>query len=137
MKFNHLIPVYGDTTYRGKCPVEDVEHINAVSWIRFNYPAISAVLIHPSNEGKRSFAQANKEKKLGLNKGASDIVIPASPSFICEIKRLDHTKCKWQDGQQEYLLAGAKLGSFVCIALGAEGVKLAFNDWLKLTNRLE
>ena len=134
MKFNPIIPVYGDTSYRGKCPIEDTEHINFISWLRWNHPECAALIVHPKNEGKRSFAQAAKEKKMGLNKGASDIVIPASPSFICEIKRLDHTKCKWQEGQQDYLLAGQKLGSFACVALGAEGAKLAFLDWHKLVS---
>lgn len=134
MKFNPKIPVYGDTSFRGKCTVEDVEHINFVSWARCNHPEQAAVLIHPKGEGKRSFQQAAKEKKMGLNTGASDIIIPASLSFICELKRLDHTKSKWQDGQQEYLLAAQKLGSFVCVALGAEGAKLAFLEWLDILN---
>tara|TARA_R110000850_G_scaffold11976_4_gene40739 strand:+ start:18678 stop:19097 length:420 start_codon:yes stop_codon:yes gene_type:complete len=132
MKFNPLIPTYGDQKYRGAYPSEDVEHINFVSWMRFNHPEYAAILIHPKNEGKRTFSQINKEKKMGLIKGASDIVIPASPPFICEVKKLNHVKCKWETGQQEYLLSAKDAGAFVCIALGAEAAKLAFNDWLKI-----
>ena len=138
MKFNPKIPVYGDTSYRGKSPFEDIEHINFVSWVRFNHPEYGAILIHPKNEGQRSPQQINKEKKLGLKKGASDIIIPASPPFVCEIKRINHVKdSHWETGQQEYLLASQEAGAFVCVALGAEGAKLAFNDWLKLLNRLQ
>ncbi|MGB1291775.1 MAG: hypothetical protein ACPG5Z_06555 [Pseudoalteromonas sp.] len=137
MKFNPLIPVYGDTNYRGKSPFEDTEHINFVSWVRFNYPEYGAVLIHPKNEGKKSFSQVAKDKKMGLKKGASDIIIPASPSFVCEIKRVNHVKdSHWEKGQQEYLLAAKSAGSFVCVALGAEGAKLAFLDWHKLISGL-
>ena len=133
MKFNPLIPTYGDRSYRGKSPFEDVEHINFVSWVRFNYPEYGAILIHPKNEGKRSPQQISKEKKLGFKKGASDIIIPASPPFVCEIKRLNHVKdSHWQEGQQDYMLAAKEQGAFVCVALGAEAAKQAFKDWLKI-----
>lgn len=130
MKFPKWLKVYGDKKFRGKCPVEDVEHINFVSWIRFNYPSIGLTIIHPKNEGKKSHAQASKDKKMGLSTGASDIIIPGSPTFVCEIKRQDHTKSKWQNGQQEYLLQSLYQGSFVCVALGSDPSKLAFKDWL-------
>lgn len=133
MKFPPWLKVYGDQSYRGKCPVEDVEHINFVGWVRFNHPDQGAILIHPKNEGKRTNQQTNKDKKLGLTTGASDIIIPASISFICEIKRLDHVNCSsWQPGQKEYLLAAQKQGSFCCVALGASAAKEAFNDWLDI-----
>ena len=133
MKFPEWLPVFGDTDFRGNCPVEDVEHINFVTWVKWNYPDVARCLIHPKNEGKRTFAQANKEKKMGLSKGAADIVIPGCPSFVCEIKRADHTKSKWQDGQQEYLESAMTVGSYTCVVLGSEAAKLALLHWLKLS----
>jgi hypothetical protein len=136
MKFNPKIPVYGDQSYRGKCPAEDIEQINWVSWLRFNHPQIALTLIHVKGEGKRTPQQIAKEKKMGFQRGPSDLILTGSPSFICELKRADHTKSKWQDGQQEFILQSLEQGAFVCVALGAEGAKLAFNEWLKLLNRL-
>ena len=66
-----------------------------------------------------------------MTKGASDIIIPGSPAFVCELKRRDHTKSRWEDGQQEYLTAAQDAGAFVCIALGADAAMEAFNDWLR------
>ena len=116
MKFPEWLPVFGDTDFRGDCPTENAR-----------------CLIHPKNEGKRTFSQANKEKKMGLSKGASDIIIPGCPSFVCEIKRTDHTKSAWQDGQKEYLETSMNTGSVISVALGYEGAKLAFNHWLSLS----
>ena len=66
-----------------------------------------------------------------MTPGASDIIIPASVSFVCELKRKDHTQSKWQDGQIEYLEAANHAGAFVCVALGWEAAWQAFNDWLQ------
>lgn len=66
-----------------------------------------------------------------MTPGASDIIIPASMPFVCELKRQDHTKSKWQDGQIEYLEACHEAGSFVCVALGWESAWRAFGDWLR------
>jgi hypothetical protein len=44
-----------------------------------------------------------------ITPGASDIIIPAACSFVCEIKRRDHTKSKWQPGQVEYLESAKRL----------------------------
>lgn len=64
--------------------------------------------------------------------GASDVVIPGAPAFVCELKRRDHTKCTWQGGQQEYLRASQDAGAFACVALGWEAAWQAFGDWLAL-----
>jgi hypothetical protein len=74
--------------------------------------------------------QIAREKAEGMVKGASDVIICGSPTFVCEIKRRDHTKSTWQDGQQEFLNAAQKTGSFVCIALGADAAWEAFADYL-------
>lgn len=64
-----------------------------------------------------------------MTPGASDIIIPGSPTFVCELKRKDHTLCKWQPNQQEYLQAAKDNGAFVCVALGWEGAMEAYRVW--------
>ena len=130
MKFGDL-PVYGDQSYRGDCKTEDGEHASFVAWLRFNHPEDAALLIHPHNEGKRTQAQISMAKKMGLNPGASDIIIPGAPAFVCEIKRKDHTKSHWQPGQIDYLEAAINAGCFVAVALGNDGAKAAFAEWKK------
>lgn len=136
MKFKEGVPVYGDVKFRGECPKEDIEQISFFNWLRREYPEYGAVAIHPKNEEKRSggkFYALQKDKAMGLVPGASDIVIPASPSFVCEMKRQDHTKSRWQKGQPEYLEAAKKLGAFVAVALGFEAAKEAFEAYIKWT----
>lgn len=96
-------------------------------------PAYYKVAIHPKNEGKRSYQSAAIDSDQGaLNKGASDIVIPASIAFVCEMKRADHTQSKITKPQTDYLEAAQELGSFACIALGSNAAWQALLDWEKL-----
>lgn len=132
MKLPNDIPVYGDTNIRGKCPSESAEQVTFFGWLRREYPdSYGLIALHPRNEGQRHMRQTWKEKAEGMTKGASDIIIPASPAFVCEMKRQDHTQSQWQDGQQEYLRAAQAAGGFVCIALGWEAAREAFQEWLK------
>ena len=130
MKFPQKIKVYGDLSFRGKCPHESAEQITLFNVVRKNYPKIGLIATHIRNEGKRSYSQAAKQKAEGMTKGAPDVMIPGNPSFVCEIKRLDHTKSKWQDGQQEYLVAAQENGSFVCVALGYKAALEAIEEWI-------
>jgi len=134
MKLPNDIPVYGGTAYRGKCPRESLEQVTAFRRLRDHYPALAKVAIHPRNEGKRTRQQADREKAEGLNPGASDLIIPGAPALVCEIKRRDHTKSGWQDGQQEYLRASAHMGAFACVALGADAVMEAVDAWIRQQN---
>jgi len=133
MKFHPEIAVYGDTKWRGKCPKEEVEQASFFSKLRREYPDTwGRIAIHPRNEGlkeKGQFSSVLKHAAEGMTKGASDIMMPGCPSFVCELKRQDHTLSTWQEGQQEYLLAAAKAGSFVCVALGAVAAWEAFTVW--------
>ena len=132
MKFNDDIPVYGDTSYRNKkCPSENAEQITFFNVLRRDYPELGAIAIHIKNEGKRSYNQASRDKASGMVAGAADIVIPGCPSFICELKRQDHTLSRWQNGQIDYLLAAKANGSFVCVALGYKYALVALNNWVK------
>jgi hypothetical protein len=129
------IPVFGDTSYRGPCPQEYVEQASIINRIRQRYPDTwGRLVLHPRNEGLKEagqFSTVQKHKAEGMAVGAADIVIPAAPSFVCEVKRQDHSKSKWQPGQQEYLAAAIEAGAFACVALGAVGAWEAFEAWLQ------
>lgn len=126
-------------TYRdSKCPSESLEQITFFARLRREYPdTYGLIAIHPRNEGKRSHAQVMIQKSEGMTPGAADIVIPGAPAFVCELKRRDHTKSQWQDGQIEYLEASKKAGAFVCVALGCDAAWLAFQEWAQLIDKIE
>jgi hypothetical protein len=130
---NLPFPVFGDTSFRGKCPLEGTEQASFFSRLRREYPDTWGLLaLHPRNEQLLSngqFSTVLKHKAEGMTAGAADIVIPAARSFVCEMKRLDHTQSKWQDKQQEYLTAAQACGTFACVALGAVGAWKAFETW--------
>lgn len=131
MKFPPDIPVYGDVAFRGDCPSENLEQVTFFARIRRKYPDTWGVLaLHPRNEGERSFRQAAHQSAEGMTTGASDIVIPGKPSFVCELKRRDHTKSKITEEQIKYLRAAKKMGAFVCIALGVDAAEQAFMEAL-------
>jgi len=127
VKFPDWLAVYGDQAYRGPCPTERVEQVTFFSAVRATEYGVLA--FHPANEGKRTYQQAAWQKADGLTKGVADIIIPTNRPFCCEMKRQDHTKSKWQDGQIEFLQAAQENGAFVCVALGFEAAWQAFNDW--------
>ena len=130
MKFHPDIQVFGNKEFRGDCPSEALESVTFFAKLRREHPTTYGLIAtHIRNEGLRTFYQATKQKSEGMTKGAPDILIPASPAFVCELKRQDHTKSKWQDGQQEYLLEAQKQGAFVCVALGYVGAYEAFIFW--------
>lgn len=132
MKFPDWLPVYGDLKYRGDSPMESVEQITFFAKLRRLYPdTYGLTAIHPRNEGKRHHGQTLKQKLEGMSPGASDIVIPGSPSFVCELKRQNHVKSTWQKGQIDYLAACRKQGAFVCVALGHDAAWEAFEEWQK------
>lgn len=134
MNLSQPFKVFGDVAFRGKCPTESLEQVTFFNWIRREYPATwGALAIHPRNEQLLKGGQFRgviRQKAEGMTKGAADIVIPARVSFVCELKRRDHTKSKWQDGQIEYLTAAHDAGAFACVALGADAAWQAFCDWL-------
>ena len=130
MKFHPDIKVFGDIKFRGDCPSETAEAVTFFAKIRREYPdSYGLIATHVRNEGKRSFQQVAKQKAEGMTKGAADIIIPGAPTFVCELKRRDHTQSSWQDGQQEYLLAAQSAGAFSCVALGYEAAYSAFICW--------
>lgn len=132
MKFNPEIPVYGDVSYRGVCKSEIVEQVTFFNVLRRDYPDMAKIALHPRNEGKRSYQQTSRHKAEGMAPGASDIIIPGSPAFVCELKRQDHTKSKWQDNQEDFLITAKGYGAFVCVALGYKAALEALEKWLEL-----
>lgn len=130
------VPIYGDTKFRGKCHLEHVEQASFFSRLRREYPDTWGLLaVHPRNEGMLVGAQRRaiiRHKAEGMAPGASDIIIPGSPAFVCEMKRADIAQSAWQDGQQAYLAAAQSLGCFACVALGAAAAWEAFTEWEKL-----
>ena len=133
MKFPEWLPVFGDASYRGECPLEEAEQATFFSQLRKLHPdTYGRLAMHPKNEGKRrgaQFAQLARDKALGMTKSAPDVVLPGAPTLLIEIKRQDHTQSKWQEGQLEYLTAAQNAGSFVCVALGAVSAWEAFQEW--------
>ncbi len=127
MKFHPGIPVYGDTSFRGDCPTETAEQATLFNQLP---PDLRAIALHIKNEGKRHHTQMAKQRaEGGFIKGAADIIIPGRPSFVAELKRRNHMKSKWQDGQIEYLLSCKRQGAFVCVCLGWEAAIEAVREW--------
>ena len=133
------IKIYGDITYRGKCPKETLEQVTFVSWVRRNYPNTHGLtLFHAKNEQKLvkgQFTAIYKDKAMGMVKGCPDIHDHGNPSLCMEIKRQDHTQSKIDDDQIKYLLAAQQAGAFSCIALGHKAAIEAFNDWQKMLDK--
>lgn len=132
MKIPEWLPVYGDIDYRNKnCPTETAEQITFFNVLRREYPdTYGRIALHIRNEGKRTIQQTMRHKAEGMQSGASDIIIPGCPAFVCELKRVDHTMSRWQDGQIEYLEACKDNGAFVCVALGHQAALEALNIWI-------
>jgi len=127
----HNIVIYGGD-YRGKCPKEAAEQVTVINYIRKVCPQV----IHPRNEGKRHYMQTAQHKAQGMTKGASDIVVPGCPTFVCELKRKDPTQSVIEDDQLEYLLNCKRWGAFTCVAFGHVAAVAAFSDWLKEQNNV-
>lgn len=129
-------PVYGDPAFRGHCPPEQVEQVSFFNRLRKEYPGTwGTIALHPRNEGQLvagQFSAMVKYKVEGMTSGASDIVIPGGRGgFVCELKRRDHTRSRWEPGQREYLAAAQACGAFACVALGAAAAWDAFTDWAR------
>ena len=123
------IPVFGDTTFRGACPVESAEQISFLCLLKVEFPELAEIAAHVRNEGKRTKRQGHQQKQEGMNTGASDIIIPCVPPMLIELKRRDHTKSSSSDEQLKYLIDGKAQGAFACYALGAAGAIEAVREW--------
>lgn len=126
------IKVYGDTSYRGACPKETLEQVTFFGRLRRSYPdTLGLIAFHVRNEGKRNHLEAATHKAEGLTTGAADIIIPGAPTFVCELKRRDHTQSSISDQQLAFLRAAQAAGSVVCIALGVDAAWEALHAYLE------
>ncbi|AHK11710.1 holliday junction resolvase [Shewanella sp. phage 1/41] len=123
------IPVFGDTTFRGACPMETAEQISFLSLLRAEFPEMAEIAVHIRNEGKRTKRQGAQQKVEGMNTGASDIIIPCNPPILIELKRRDHTQSSSSAKQLKYLIDSHAQGAFACYALGAVGAIMAVRAW--------
>lgn len=129
MKFPTWLKVYGDLKYRGHTPAEREEQITVFNNLRRDYPELAKIAMHVRNEGKKTPQAVMREKAEGMASGAADIVIPARQTFVCELKKQNHTKSRWQPLQLEYLEACHNAGAFVCVALGHAAALEAIAEW--------
>ena len=134
MKIPQDIKVFGNMDFRGDCAKEDLELITFFNQLRIKYPKLAKIAIHPDNEGlvlgSGHHHHIKQKAKGAIRNGAADIIIVGSPSFVCELKRKDHTKSQWQDGQLDFLQTSQELGAFVCVALGYEAALQAVDYWV-------
>lgn len=125
--------VFGDVSFRGACPEEATELTTFFNMIRKEYPdTLGRLALHPRNEQmlrNGQHAAMIRHKAEGMTPGAADIIIPGGRAFVCEMKRLDHTKSRWQEGQIEYLGAAHDVGAFACVALGHQAAWEALQEW--------
>lgn len=117
--------VYGSTS-PGDHPSETMEMATFFSQLP---PHLKCIALHIRNEGKMSHAQYAKVKAAGgYVKGASDIVIPGAPSFVCELKSLSK-KARVSKEQVKYLNDAAANGAFSCLCYGWEAAMEAVQAW--------
>jgi len=132
MKIPPEIRVFGDLKFRGQCPMEQAEQVTFFNRIRRQWPdSWGLIATHPRNEGDRTMHQASRERSEGMTVGASDIIIPGLPTFVCELKRRNPTLSTLKKEQEKFLLAAQQAGAFVCIALGVDAAMEAFDAYLE------
>lgn len=130
MRLPDWLNVYGDTSYRGKCPVESAEQVTLFSQIRKHHPQLAPIVFHPRMEGERTKGQADWQKADGsIVAGVSDVIGVGHPMLALELKRRDHTKSTWQKGQVEFLKKSLDRGAFVCLCLGYTAAMEAIAEW--------
>lgn len=125
------IEVFGNTAWRGVCPLEMAEQISFLALLAVEFPVFADVAVHIANEGKRSARRGAQMKLEGLNKGACDIFIPAVPPILIELKRRDHTESAVSNDQIKYILNAKKIGANACIAIGAQGAMAAVRHYVQ------
>lgn len=131
MKIDHRIKSYGDMNYRDKnCPQEHEEQKTIVNQVRKRYPHLLFTSV--KNEGKRTKAQIDEDKAMGLTAGVSDLIFFGSPTLCLEVKRKDHTVSQWKPSQEPFLIAAKEQGAMACVCFGWEAGMQAIEDWLKI-----
>lgn len=128
-----MIPTYGTKTDNAKS--EQYEMASFFNMLRKEHPKYAAIALHIRNEGQRTHGQVQRVRyEGGFVKGASDIVIPGSPAFVCEMKSQSKT-ARVSPEQMAYLTAAQEAGAFVAIAFGAQAAWEAFEAWIKIKEK--
>ena len=131
MKTPTWLPKFGDLPKSTSNPAEDYVLSSLISRIRNDHPSTyGLVAFHVKNESKRTTGQIRADKAKGLTKGVSDLIVIGNPTLCMEIKK--DNSCRFEDGQLEFLQQAQKQGAFVCLAIGYQGAKDAFEYRLKL-----
>lgn len=121
-----------DSHYRGPCPTERVEQINAMSWQELAYPDRAPLCFHVPNESRGTAAHHQIRRKEGVKAGVSDIIdLSCSVPGVFEMKRLDRTKSKTLQSQKDFLAAADAKGHFVAICYGFLQFKLAYIEYVR------
>lgn len=125
MKIPTHIRIYGKTL-SGSHPNEGAEMATFFNQLPPDYKAVA---LHIRNEGRRTGRQMQAQKAQGgFVKGASDIIIPAGQTFVCEMKTLNKGSNPSRE-QIKYLNAAANVGAFACLCYGWEAAWEAFEEW--------
>jgi len=124
------IKTYGQQQ-TGKQPSEAAEMTTFFNQLKKRYPEIHALALHVRNEGKRDHKDTNIMKMQGgFIKGAPDIVIVGSPTFLCEMKSKAKTS-RIAKEQTSFLERADRAGCFCCVAYGWEAAMEAVEEWIK------
>jgi hypothetical protein len=109
---------------------EDLEQIDFVQWVKFNYPEIAKSMVAPINEIKAPIHYQGKLNKMGRKKGAHDLIFFSNPIFTIELKKA--AKGTVSKEQKEFGLLIESIGGIACVCYGAEQAKIAFKEFFKL-----
>lgn len=116
-------------------PSEENEQIALVEWVAY-FTQVGKYLIHIPNEGKRSWCQGKKQKKLGLTAGVSDLFLayPVFPwhGFWIEMKSGSQQGKKIPLLQEEWLKSMHGLGYKTMVAFGWIEAAKAIAEYLNL-----
>lgn len=141
-----IIPIAGDWSYRGACPVEDADLCSFFAWVRLHYPQYYSLIFHPESEmpvnGGSSYGYHAKSSAKGRVDNLPDIIcLPinyGSPAFCCELKRKDISKSLGSAKRKAHfekqllrLQSHKQHGAFVCIALGLDNAKHVFKQYVE------
>lgn len=125
---------YRQETLPKECRKERNEQIDAIAWLRYEYPRYADLTFHPANEGDVLPQYRLDLIKQGLLPGASDIIclLPGHqwPCGVFEMKRVIPGKSRTSDEQFAFLTRAQMAGHFAARCYGADAFKQAFKDYL-------
>lgn len=125
------VQVYGGDHF-GDCPSEDADLISLVSWVKYNYPSLAALMYHIPNESMMPVQGRVTAKKKGVLAGAPDLCFALVPGVYIELKRrcvkksLSSAKARQHfEHQLGVLSALSEAGNICFVCFGLENAKKA------------